>query len=109
MEKYKIEYFELKNKLPEIKKDIQKILEKYDFDNDWYGQSNKLMEVLSWLYQERKWTWYQWTSVLDNYRESSWVPLEDLEAIMELFIERKEAKKRMWFIKWLIIRKFLYY
>jgi hypothetical protein len=28
---------------------------------------------------------------------------------MELFVERKVTKRRMWFIKWLVLRKFLYY
>lgn len=34
MEKYKIEYFELKNKLKQLKIDIQETLEKYDKDEN---------------------------------------------------------------------------
>lgn len=120
MEKYKIEYFELKNKLKQLKIDIQETLEKYDKDENWDyfqpGQINKLMKVSSELYESRKWDWesywyrYDWNeNILDNYEEDCWVPIEDLENILELFIERKIAKRRIWFIKWLIIRKFLYY
>lgn len=113
MEKYKIEYLELKNKLVQLKKEIQEILEKYDKYEYWYYlQQNKLMKVLSELYVSRKWDEFRdnWDeNILDNYDDSCWVPLQDLEKILELFIERKIAKRRLWFIKWLIVRKFIYY
>ena len=106
MEKYKIEYLELKSRLKVIKQEIQEIIVKYDSD-DWM---NKLMVVLSELYEERKWDREEYDSdILYNYSDDCGVPLEDLEAIMELFVERKVTKRRMGFIKWLVLRKFLYY
>lgn len=106
MEKYKIEYLELKSRIKVLKKEIQIILIKYDSE-DWM---NKLMVVLSELYEERKWDREGYDlDILYNYRDDCGVSLEDLEAIMELFVERKITKRRMGFIKWLVLRKFLYY
>ena len=106
MEKYKIEYLELKSRLKIIKQEIQEIIVKYDSD-DWM---NKLMVVLSQLYEERKGDREEYDSdILYNYRDDCGVPIEYLEAVMELFVERKVTKRRMWFIKWLVLRKFLYY
>ena len=113
MEKYRKEYFQLQDKLKKIKIDIQEILEKYDNNWDYYtpGKPNKLMEVLHELYEERKGEYrHDWEeNVLENYRDDCGVPLEDLEKIMDLFIERKIAKRRIWMLKWLILRNFLYY
>lgn len=106
MEKYKIEYLELRSKLKVLKKQIQDIIIKYD-GGYWM---NKLMLVLEELYEERKWDREEYDSdILYNYRDDCGVPIEDLEAVMELFVERKVTKRRMGFIKWLVLRKFLYY
>lgn len=52
MEKYRLEYFEVKERLATLKKEIQVILEKYEYSEPTYG--NKLMDVLRGLYEDRK-------------------------------------------------------
>lgn len=56
-----IEYLELKKRLAVIKEEIQEILKKYDYNSYEYSMQNKLMEVLSVLYELRKsvsvWEW----------------------------------------------------
>ena len=49
-----IEYLELKKRLAVIKEEIQEILKKYDYNSYEYSMQNKLMEVLSVLYELRK-------------------------------------------------------
>jgi hypothetical protein len=54
------------------------------------------MVVLSQLYEERKGDREGYNSdILYNYCDDCGIPLEDLEAIMELFVERKVTKRRM--------------
>lgn len=115
-EKYKKEYIETKEKILVIKKEIQELINKYWYDDNYWS---KIMSVISSLYNNRNWWscsyWeddsYYYENILEQITD--WIDveydikIEDLEDIMELFIERKIAKKRMWFIKGLIIRDFI--
>lgn len=110
MEKYRKEYFEVKDRLATLKKEIQEILEKYE-PKEYPFTSNKLMDVLHELYKDRKGEDRDdyAENILENYREDCGVPYEDLASIMELFIERKIARRRIGFIKGFIVRNFIYH
>lgn len=105
MEKYKEEYISLKQKLSDCKKEIEIINNKYS-DEDWVS---KIMEVIRELYSQRKWEdWYYEEDILNNYNTECWVNIEDISEMLQLFKKRKEIRRRMWFIKWLVLRNFLY-
>ena len=111
MKKYKEEYFVLKEKLKNIKLRIEIMNSKY---SDWYWES-KIMKVIQDLYAKRKeyakeyyLDWWD-EDILNNYDDECWIEVEEISSMIELFIERKKAKRRLSTIKWIILRNFLYY
>ena len=106
-EKYIIEYHDIKKRLMIYKNKIEELNNKYS-DDYW---KSLIMEVIWWLYNNRKWwdyddwSYYYLENILDNYDSKCWVKFEDLTEIMNLFIQRKKDKRRLWFLKWLAVRE----
>lgn len=107
-EKYIIEYHNIKTKLEILKLEIEKFNDKYS--DNW---TSLIMEIISGLYTNRKWWdcdyWeddrFYYENILDLYDENCWVSFEDLSEMLDLFIERKKLKRRLWYLKWLALRE----
>ena len=107
-EKYREEYFDIKNRLKEIQNDISNLFEKHrnpdTGDNDFYSEYRDLIEYVKvWDYEDslRKGK-IKITDIIElKYPE-------DIEKIHSLFLEKKRLKWRLWQIKGIVLRNFLY-
>lgn len=108
-EKYREEYFEIKNKLLENKKEYEALFDKHRiFTEDWwenplYDEYKKLIDDIKDLgYADglREWK-IKITELIDGENQ------EDVVKLHSLFLEKKQLKRRLGHIKWVILRNFL--
>lgn len=107
MKDYRKEYLDITQELTEIKKNIETMNDKYN-DEFW---NSKIMKVIWELYDTRNSSEYYniKDDITNYYDDECWIPFDDLCVMLDLFKTRRIIKRRLWFIKWLIIRNYLYY
>jgi len=105
MKDYRKEYFDQKQEIRENKNCIEIMNKKYS-NEDWFSH---MMKVIWELYDNRGQGVEYDLDITNNYDDECWIPFDDLCEMLELFKERRKLKRRLWFIKWLIIRHYLYY
>lgn len=108
-EKYRQEYFEIKNKLLENKKEYETLFDKhwnYWITNPLYDKYKELIDYIKENEYEddlRKWK-VEISEIADEVdREHK----EDIVKLHSLFLEKKQLKRRLGHIKWVILRNFL--
>lgn len=116
IQKHSIDYYTLRNRQKEIKKAIEKIVDKYPEvetgekdKGGWNIFRSQIMLDIETLYDTRK--EYSRESRDDrdddilNYYEylDLKTPYEEIENLLNLFIERKQIKRKIWTIKGVVM------
>ncbi len=113
-------YGQVLKQLSEVKKEITEYIEKYDkpsnYDNfywEYVSQDNELMKVYTWMYKERRECVigeedpripHDQYSVMDFYKQNEVITYKEIEWLHNLFIKKKQVKRKLWYAKWQITR-----